>query len=220
MRVVLLVTMMAVAVSQLQAQIKSYSVMGSDAIFSACLIDDTLQSEVIPRYSSWVHFSQTWHFDVSKNIGFFAGYGVTNNGFIVRYNDSLQTKNKHRTYQLGVPAGLKFGNFDEVKPFYFFAGASIDWAFHYKEKLFYDDDKIAKFSEWFSHRVNPLQPSIFIGIALPNRYAIKIQYYFMDYMNSAFTENVGGVSIRPYGHFFHTNLIQVTYGTSITGLKR
>ncbi len=203
-----------------QAQVNTYSTLGSDFIWSYANLETTGSSpQLSPRFSGWFHLSETFHIDLADHFGFFTGIGVTNIGFIAEYTDTLNVKKKYRTYNLGVPVGFKVGDMYSDEPLFFFAGASIDAAFHYKEKTFINDKKIDKMSEWMSNRVNILQPSFFIGFALRNKSAVKIQYYFMDYMNTGFTETVGAVQTKPYDHLIHSNLILISYGTSITGVK-
>lgn len=220
MKKLLLVACIGLLSLATSAQVKTYNTSGSDFILGYGLLDDTLNPNVVPRLSLWFHYNQTFHFDVAKHFGFFIGYGFSNLGFIAQYNDSLETTKKYRTYNIGVPMGFKFGDFSDNKPMFFFAGAAADVPFHFKEKTFYGKDKHHKYGEWFSQRVNLFQPSFFVGVTLPNKSSIKVQYYFMDFINSGFTDNANGIAFKPYGNLLHSNLITLSYGTSFTGLKK
>lgn len=202
------------------AQVKPYHTTGMGFNFSYALLDDTQNPNVIPRFSYFFNMNNNYHFDFSQNFGMFAAYTISNIGFIASYNDSLKTKKKFRTYNLGIPVGIKIGNFDKKNPFYFFLGGSMEIAFHFKEKTFYNDKKVDKFTEWASERVNLLQPNLFIGITFPNKSTLRIKYYPLDYINSSFSENIGGNIIQPYSNINHSNLIIISYGAGLTHLKK
>jgi len=50
--------------------------------------------------------------------------------------------------------------------------------------------------------------------------SLKVQYYFENFMNSGFTDNVNGVVFKPYNHITQSNIIAVTLGGSFTGIKK
>lgn len=206
--------------TQAKAQVKTYSTSGSDLILSYAMLDDTLNPNVIPRFSCFFHINQHFHFDVAKHFGFFTGYGIRNIGFIAKYDDVLNTTKKYRTYNFSVPVGFKLGDFSNSDPFFFFIGGAIDIPFHFKEKTFWDTKKVSKNTEWFSERVNLLQPSAFIGFTFPNKSSLKVQYFFNDFLNHNYSYTENGTTYRPYGRFNASNIIAVSYGRYFTGNKK
>ena len=207
-------------VSVSTAQVKPYHTTGMGFNFSYAMLDDTQNPNVIPRFSYFFNMNNNYHFDFSQNFGMFTGYSINNIGFITSYNDSLSTKKKYRTYNIGIPVGIKFGNLDKKEPFYFFLGGSMEIPVHFKEKTFYDDKKVDKFTEWASERVNLLQPNLFIGLTFPNKSTLRFKYYPLDYINSNFSENIGGNIIQPYSNIKHSNLIVISYGAGLTNIKK
>lgn len=204
----------------LVAQVKPYHTTGFGTNFSYALLDDTQNGSVIPRYAPFWNMNNNYHFDFAESFGMFAGYSIGNVGFIAQWNDSLQTKKKYRTYNLGIPIGFKIGNLDQKEPFYFFFGGAMEIPFHFKEKTFHDGKKVSKYREWMSERVNLLQPNFFVGITFPNKNTLKFVYYPLDYLNTTFTENNGGVQTQPYSNFLHSNIIMITYGAGLTRVKK
>lgn len=198
-----------------QAQITKYRTSNSEIGLSYALIDDINDGNVIPRFSYWFNFQEAYNFDFGGTFGLFAGFSVRNVGFIVNYNDSMQTKKKYRTYNLGIPLGFKIGNLAADDKFYFFAGGEIEFPLHFKEKTFYNDKKQFKYGEWISERTNLLQPSVFLGVNFPSQWSIKLKYYFMDYMNAGYDYYVGTLPTHPYANFLKTNIICISFGKTI-----
>jgi hypothetical protein len=202
------------------AQIKPYHTTGLGMNFSYALTDDTQNGNVIPRFTFLYNMNNNYHFDFAEHFGMYAGYSIGNVGFISEWNDSLQTKKKFRTYNIGVPIGFKVGNLDPKEPFYFFFGGAMEIPFHFKEKTFYDGKKDGKIKEWGSNRVNILQPNLFVGITFPNKNTLKFSYYPMDFLNNSYTENINGTQVRPYSNFLHSNIVLITYGAGLTNVKK
>lgn len=220
MKKLIFVAVVLLFATNTKAQVKTYSTSGFDFILSYALLDDTLNPNVIPRFSCFFHINQNFHFDVAKHFGLFTGYGVRNIGFIAKYNDALNTTKKYRTYNFSVPFGFKIGTFGDKDPFFFFAGAALDIPFHFKEKTFWDNKKVSKNTEWLSDRVNLLQPSAFIGFTFPNKSSLKIQYFFLDYINRNYSYTESGTTYQPYGRFNASNIIAISYGRYFTGIKK
>jgi len=180
------------------AQVNTYLTTGADYRFSGVMLDDTEDPSMVPRFTLWCNFSENFHIDLAQSFGLFTGIGLYNHGFIAQYNDSLNTKVKFRTYNLEVPLGIKIGRMSSSDPMFFFAGGAIGLPLHYKEKVFYNDKKDHIIREWFSDRVVLFQPSAFVGMTLSKSLTVKVQYYFNDFMNTTYTENVGGIEVKPY----------------------
>src|SRR6185312_6277682 len=107
---------------------------------------------------------------------------LKNVGFIEKRAD---TTIKHRTYNLGIPIGLKFGNMRDRS--YFFLGAGCDAPINYREKEFIKRGDKQKFNEWFSDRTPALMPYVFAGVSMAPGLTLKLQYYLNNYMNPDFT---------------------------------
>ena len=174
------------------------------------------------RFTVWFHFQQYWNYDFNNNVGVMFGVSMRNIGFIsepeqfyfhgdkVTYNNntvsSQLSKVKQRTYTLGVPVALKVGNFD--KGFYFFAGGEYEYAFHYKEKVWVDNEK-KKYSEWWGDEVTQFLPSVFAGVTFAKGATIKFKWYLENFMNQNHKakmvdlNNPGGplLTIEPYKNY-------------------
>lgn len=156
---------------------KPYWKSGSEFIFSLGDADAGLvATSPIMRFSGFFHLQQEMHYDFNQSFGFYTGIGIRNVGMINELNDSL--KLKQRAYGLGVPVAVKVGN---LKGFHVSAGAEAELFFHYKQKLFYDDEKF-KQDEWFSDRINLFNPSVFLELNSRKGSYIRFKYYLLDFL--------------------------------------
>jgi len=183
-----------------QAQNKIYHSNGFEWILSGADVGfNGVDVNTNMRFTLFFHTQQHANFDFNNHIGLFTGFGIRNVGFIVEDlyqnvgfadidsdnpNWNKNTKVKRRSYSLGFPLAVKIGSFD--KHFFFFAGGEYEWMFHYKQKMFLDDNKV-KFKEWTSDRVNPWIPSVFAGVQFPQGFRLKFKYYMDDFLNTSFT---------------------------------
>ncbi|RUA29755.1 MAG: hypothetical protein DSY76_03085, partial [Bacteroidetes bacterium] len=149
----------------------------------------------------WFHFSTNWHYDFSNRFGLYSGLSNRNIGFITKEmstaidnntGSTYMVKWKRRSYSLGIPLALKFG--DMEKGFYAFAGGQIEWLYHYKEKEFLTTGK-RKYSEWFSDRTQMFLPSVFVGVTFPHGLSVKFTYALNDFMNKSYVDAAGN---KPY----------------------
>ncbi|WP_100627972.1 hypothetical protein [Algoriphagus formosus] len=163
---------------------------GGEWIFSTGNVEG--QNNVV-RWSPVINLQNFLNFDRSQNFGWFTGVNLRNVGFI--YDESPSIRKKFRTYNLGVPLGLKFGNLDKT---FFYLGYELEIAFNYKEKTFVDERKTDKFNVWFSDRVNLFQSSVFAGVSLSNGTSIKFKYYPTGFFNQDFSISEMGQTMRPY----------------------
>lgn len=146
----------------------------------------TVESKL--RFTCWLHLGTHVHLEFNKNAGIFTGLGIKNVGLISTNTSGLiEIKRKHRSYNLYLPLGLKFGDFDKRIAFFF--GGTIELPFHYKEKYFEDDDKKYKFTEWFSQRTPLFMYAAFAGFEFPAGIYIKFHYYFNDFLNKDFEKD-------------------------------
>ena len=169
------------------------------------------------RYTWWYNVHKLINYDVNNNFGVYLGLGLKNIGFgtgadtVYFHGDkkyySRQSevarldKVKQRTYSLGVPLGFKFGNFD--KGYYFFLGGEYEYAFHYKEKVWVNNEK-RKYSEWFGTEITTFLPSVFAGFKFKGGTALKFTWYLDNFVNQGHNaqlfidDNTPPQALKPY----------------------
>ena len=156
-------------------------------------------------------FNITWHYnyDVSNNFGLNVGLGIRNVGFIAKGdvygNDENIDRIKYRTYNAGIPIGIKIGDLNQKQPFFLFGGYEFELPFHYKEKQFDGNNKEDKSTGWFSNKTNDFQQSVFAGLQFPNGFSLKFKYYLTEFFDSDYSERTDvegqeGV-VRPFEDF-------------------
>lgn len=200
--------MFVITVSLAYSQSKTYFSAGGEIIFSLAAIDHTNayypngNSEGnIMRFSPFFCLQTNFNYDFSKNFGSYLGLSIRNIGFIYdQYPvpnpenpaETKMLKKKFRTYNLGLPIGLKIGLLDKV---FVYGGYEIEFPFNYKEKTFDGDHKDDKFNVWFSDRVEQFQHGFFAGIQLPYGANLKFKYYLSNFHNMDYVDNNGS---KPY----------------------
>ena len=172
-KIIILVAMVLFLNSgSLVAQDKTYWSSGFEMLFSfADIHQDGIDKASVFRWAPVFNMQTFFNYDATKNFGLFTGIGVRNVGFI--YDESDNTRKKYRTYNVGIPVGIKAGNFDK---FFVYAGYEIELPFTYKEKSFINNVK-SKYTEWFSDRVPTINQSILVGVQLPRGLNLKFKYY-------------------------------------------
>ena len=219
--VILLALTMVIASVETNAQ-RIYHSNGGEIIFSGADVNfNGTNVNTNIRFTLFFHAQHHLNIDLTDNIGLFTGIGIRNVGLITedRYqnvgfsdidsehpNWNKNTKVKRRSYSLGFPLAIKLGSFG--KNFFLFAGGEYEWMFHYKQKLFIDDNKV-KFKEWTSDRVNPWVPSLFAGIQFPQGFRLKFKYYMDDFLNTSFTGEDFGQQVD-YSQFESTGMWYVS----------
>ena len=195
----------------LLAQHYSYTTSSSEFIFSWGQLEYTdaykasyPQAEILNnpvRFTCFFHLGQNFHFDLSKNLGFFTGYGLRNVGFITNEvlpvesgsSEYFDAKIVRRTYSLGIPLALKIGSMkDRV---YVYGGGEVEWAFAYKEKYWDSHSRSgtkSKYSDFMGSQVNPILPSAFMGIQFKKGLNVKLKYYLTDFLNNDYTRKSSG----------------------------
>lgn len=225
--IVLIVLLMTIVSFKTSAQ-KIYHSNGFEFILSGADVNfNSTNVNTNLRFTLFFHTQQQLNFDLTNNIGLFTGFGIRNVGLItedyyqnVGFSDidsndpnwNKNTKLKRRSYSLGFPLALKLGSFSNN--FFFFAGGEYEWMFHYKQKLFLDDNK-TKFTQWTSDRVNPWIPSLFAGVQLPYGFRFKFKYYMKDFLNTSFTGEDFGRPVD-YSQFESTGMWYVSVAYFIT----
>lgn len=180
------------------SQNRKYWNSALETIFSFANIDDNGNSEgAIIRYAPVVNIQTYYNIDFSNSVGFFTGLALRNVGYI--YDNYTTTtlpvatyKKKFRSYNLGVPAGIKLGNLNGT---FFYVGYEVELPLFYKEKTFDGGDKIDKITGWFSNRQELFQHGVFTGVQFPYGLNLKFKYYLSEFHNQGFTDGTGN---KPY----------------------
>ena len=176
---------------------KAYVTSGGELIFSFASVEQNGNSESsVLRFSPVFNFQAMLNKDMNEKFGVFTGLALRNVGYITNDykdpSDNLIYKKKFRTYNLGVPFGVKVGNLDRT---FFYGGYEIELALSYKEKTYDDGDKTDKITGWFSDRNELFQHGFLAGIQFPYGANLKFKYYLSEFHNRDYTNNAG---VKPY----------------------
>ena len=183
-----------------QAQVKKvYTNTSGELIFSLADVStgsSNSGSGNVLRFSPVVNIQNWVNIDKSDHFGLFTGFSVRNVGFI--YDVDANTRKKYRTYNIGIPLGIKIGNLSDM---FFFAGYELEIPIHYKEKTFINEDKTDKIDVWFSNRVTTFNHSLMAGVQLPHGATLKFKYYLTNFFNKDYSESDGaGNTITPFAN--------------------
>jgi hypothetical protein len=178
------------------SQSKPYVTLRTEGIFSLADINDNGSSESsILRWAPFLNIQSMLNKDFGNKFGLFTGIAVRNVGYIYGGYTEPATDNiykkKFRSYNIGVPFGIKLGNLDGM---FIYGGYELELPFLYKEKTFLNGDKINKITDWFSNREEPFQHGFLVGIEFPWGLNVKFKYYLSEFHNQNYTEN----GIKPY----------------------
>lgn len=192
------------------SQSKVYYTSGLEMIFSfADVVDHGRDESSLLRWAPVFNFQTFVNADLGKNFGLFSGLAVRNVGYIYDnyYTDPLSQvvyKKKFRSYNLGIPVGLKFG---DLAGLFVYGGYEVEFPFSYKEKTFDNGDKINKITGWFSNRQEQFQHGFLVGVQFPDGPNLKFKYYLSEFHNQGFTDSAGN---KPYdgleSHIFYFSL--------------
>ena len=186
---------------------KAYVTSGGELIFSLASIEQNGNNEnATLRFSPVVNFQVMVNKDLGKNFGLFGGLALRNVGYIMNdYIDSngLEYKKKFRSYNIGIPFGLKVGNLDKT---FFYGGYEIEFPISYKEKTYDGGDKIDKITGWFSDRNELFQHGFLAGVQFPGGVNVKFKYYLSEFHNQDYTTNA---NVKPYAGL-KTNIFYVS----------
>lgn len=190
-------------ISSVKAQVETYFSGSGEMIFSFVTIDNQGNDQgSLMRWAPVLNLQGMFNVDVAKPVGFFTGLAIRNVGYIYDQPESIsgspaEYKKKFRTYNLGIPVGIKLGNMDK---FLVFGGYEVEFPFHYKEKTF-DNEEKTKFTTWFSKRVEPVQHSFLVGIQFPYGFDIKFKYYITNFHKRSFIAyDAAGDPYKPYDY--------------------
>jgi hypothetical protein len=180
------------------AQSKTYFSTSGEIIFSFAQITKggkELESNL--RWSPVFNWQGIVNHDLGNHVGIFYGLAIRNVGFIYDIPNT-DTLKKFRTYNFGIPIGIKLGNMNGA---FIWGGYEFEMPFVYKEKTFVNERKTDVFEVWFSNRYNPFLNALFVGINFKRGFNIKFKYYLDQFFNKEFTETVNGTKIKPFADF-------------------
>ncbi|MEI8049214.1 MAG: hypothetical protein WCI92_17665 [Bacteroidota bacterium] len=183
------------------SQNKTYVTSGFEIIFSEATISDVKNPDATStlRFAPIINPQSMLNADLSKNIGIFTGLAIRNVGYIydsystvLSGEETTPIKKKFRTYNLGIPVGIKLGDLGGL---FFYGGYEIEFPFVYKEKTFNTaGEKTNTDTFWFSSRTENIQQSWMVGIQMPYGLNLKFKYYFTEFHNQNFEAN----GVKPY----------------------
>lgn len=187
---------------------KWYRTSGGEWIFSSALLDVNGSDQgSIVRFSPFFNAQLMGNYDFSPKAGVFVGLSVRNIGFIYDVPDT-SLRFKYRTYDVGVPIGLKLGDMDGTMVF---LGYEVEFPINYKEKRFENEKKEDKFNVWFSDRNEPVFHTVMLGFQFLHGTTLKFKYHITNFHNKDFSEDVNGVKVKPYDGL-NANIIYVSLG--------
>lgn len=185
---------------------KVYTTTSGELIFSFADItsNGSDQSSVL-RFSPVFNIQNWVNIDQSENFGLFTGLSVRNVGLIYKEPTNSNVKIKARTYNLGIPVGVKIGNLSDK---FIFLGYELEFPIHYKEKIFINDEKEDKATIWFSDRVPALNHSLMAGIQLPYGATLKFKYYLTPFFKEGYqpSDDLGVVYSAVDANVFYFSL--------------
>lgn len=189
--IVLLGVTGAMAQDTKQDNKKVYTTTSGETIFSMANIDyKGNEASSVLRFSPVVNIQNMVNIDKSDHFGIFTGLAVRNVGFIYDV-PGTNTRMKYRTYNIGIPIGIKIGNLSNK---FLFAGYELEIPVNFKEKTFIDENK-TKNSVWFSNQVNTFNHTLMAGVQLPYGATLKFKYYLTNFFNKNYTRSDG---TKPY----------------------
>jgi hypothetical protein len=191
---------------QAQSRQKLYASQELAMNFSMAGWDAPAESaDMVLRWAPVLNLHGHTHYDFATWAGIYAGLGIQNTGFIAsfpgRENDA---RTKFRTYNAGLPIGLKIGKLDQEQPLFFFGGYELELPLHYKEKRFEGNERVARVTAWFTNRTPATAQALFAGVQLPGGTAIKFKYYLTNFFNPRYRTFVPGdvpgetIEVRPF----------------------
>ena len=174
---------------------------------------------VVLRFAPWINIQESINFDFTGGFGVFAGLTLKNVGFIYKLTDPslidesfarTEIRKKFRTYNLGVPVGIKLGSFDK---FFFYGGYEIELPLHYKEKTFINNTKTRE-REWFSDKTPDFIHSFFLGVEFPYSVNLKFKWYITPFFDKGCVDYIPMLPAIQYKDF-GVNVYYISLGCNI-----
>lgn len=194
-----------------QSDDKWYVTSSGEIIFSHARVDFLGNEDgSVLRFSPFFNSQNHLNKDLNQNLGFFTGLNLRNVGFIYKYPGQTY-KTKFRSYNLGIPLGVKFGN---IKKSFMYAGYEIEFPFHYKEKWINNGKKTDKYKAWFSKKQPAYYNSVLIGVQMAGGTNIKFKYYLTGFFNQNYEIAGLGGPIKPFTDF-DVNIFYISVSTDM-----
>lgn len=196
---IILLTLLCGIPFYLFCQVKPYSTTSGELIFSSSDYD----GDKALRFSPVFNLQNSLHFDFAEPFGFFTGLNVRNVGLI--YDESESVRKKARTYNVGIPAAIKFGEMDGR---FFYAGYELELPLNYKEKTFVNEAKEDKFNTWFSERTPSVYHTLMAGVQFPYGVNLKFKYYLTRFFDKDYeaSDSNGNPIVYPEVNVFYVSL--------------
>ena len=189
--------------SSASIQNTAYSIGGTNSF--------TFNKTATVRFSYFINTGFTFNLNLGWHLGLYTGIDIKNLGFIERaYGETI----KRRTYNIGMPLGIKIGNMGPGRS-YLFLGAGIDAPFNYKQKQFTDRYQKAKFNEWFSNATPEFMPYVFTGY-VRRKVSFKAQYYVNNFLNPDYSK---ANFIPNAGYNVHVFLLSIGFAVPLSKHK-
>ena|GEM_PF-616292 len=189
---------------------KVYSTGGGEWIFSAPILDvNGSDRGATVRFAPVINVQGMSNYDFSEHAGVFLGMSVRNHGFI--YAAPNGDRFKFRTYNVGLPVGIKLGKMHGTM---IFAGYELELPFNYRERKFVDDRRVDRFSVWFSNRTPTFFHSVFAGMQGPKSTTLTFRYYLNNFHNTGFVARADNLESRPYAGL-NANVLSLAIGFEI-----
>lgn len=157
-----------------------YVTSGGEMIFSLWSPTNPNTDATVVRWAPVFNTQTMLNYDLSPAFGIYTGVAIRNVGFIADDPDSSVIRKKFRTYNVGVPLGIKVGNLNGT---FIYAGVDGEYAFNFKEKTFNNDGKSGKSVYWFNNRVNEWQAAVHVGFQFYRGTNVKFKYYLTKFFN-------------------------------------
>lgn len=161
----------------------------------------------VVRFAPVIQAQHSFNYDLGAHAGVFAGASVNNIGFIYQDPNGVDVF-KFRTYNLGLPVGVKLGTMERGL---LFAGWSVEWPVNYREKTFSYGDRTDRLNAWLSPRVENPQQAVMVGYQSKVGIHLKVKYYITNFHNMDFSEQTAGQFNTPYAGL-QANVLYVALG--------
>ncbi len=189
-----------------------YTANQTDLIFSLAQMNaSTISTSPVLRFSGFINHEAQMHIDFGKTTGMYTALGIKNIG-LINHIENRGMNVKQRAYALSIPLAFKLGNMKRQA--YVALGGEINLMTHYKQKFLYGDAK-TKEGEWFSNKVNLLNPAVFFQVKYLKSQVITFKYFLNDFLRyqPAGLMLPDGTVIPDYGQ--SSKLFYISWGTSI-----
>ena len=161
------------------------------------IVQDGIQLNNVPRIGWQLPFLTNLT-STNNTFALYGGVTIKNQGVIYDYDGDRYKKR-------GIGAGPEFGFVNILNDRLLVTlGFGLDYYFHYKEKIFVDGkrkNKQIQRREWGSDRINKVNYFARVGIGKVPGVYLYVDYYFEEFMNRNFTENINGIESKPFENF-------------------